>query len=179
MSRQTIYYIYFENLRNIYNPPLNQSLIYHWRPPPYQFAVDLQLSILHKEILLVMKNNSNVPDLSDTALNEHIDDLQAQLDRLTISLQLATAEQRRRSHSDSQSILSQSPNQYTPKQTSKPPLLCVGSKVKITNKYKGNKGRIGEVIELSDKTATVHIPNKGNFVKFLHNLEVLSNPNER
>ena len=125
-----------------------------------------------------MKNNSRVPDLSDTALNEHISDLQTQLDRLTISLQLATAEQRRRSQSDLQSFASRSFPQDTEEKPTPLP-LCVGSRVKILNKYKGNKGQIGKVVELSGKTATVHIPNKGNFIKYLHNLEVLSKPNEK
>ena len=121
-----------------------------------------------------MKHTSDTPGLSDAALNEHIEDLQSQLESLTISLQLATAEKNRRLTKG----LSSKPS--TSLQTSKklisslsPPTLQVGSHVRIRNKYRGNKGKIGKIITLSSKTATVQIPNEGNFVKYLHNLELL------
>ena len=122
-----------------------------------------------------MKNSSEVPDLSDAELDDHINDLQQHLDRITISLQLAAAEKHRRTEASSQLKPRQAKSESPPKQeTVSPPTLRIGSKVKILNKYKGNKGRIGTVIEISTKTATVYIPNRGNFVKHFHNLEILS-----
>ena len=43
-----------------------------------------------------MKTNPGIPTLSDAALDNHIEDLQSQLNQLHISLQLATAERERR-----------------------------------------------------------------------------------
>ena len=130
-----------------------------------------------------MKNNSSVPDLSDSALEQHIRDLQSDLDKLTISLQLATAERHRRSHpgnTSSPPVKSETvPISTDTKESSSFSALRVGTRVRIKNKYKGNKGKVGEVIELSERTATVHIPQKGNFIKYLHNLEIISQPNEK
>ena len=137
-----------------------------------------------------MKDHSSVPDLSDSALQDHIDDLQSELDKLTISLQLATAEKQRRlqpSQSTSLQVKSENikhqsePSQSTSfhlKSENLSPSLRIGSRVKILNKYKGNKGKIGTVIDLSERTATVHIPQKGNFIKYLNNLELLPDQHE-
>ena len=137
-----------------------------------------------------MKNHSSVPDLSDSALQDHINDLQSELDKLTISLQLATAEKQRRSQpSQSTSLQVKSENIRRPSPLSQPTSfqtkshdisssLRIGSRVKILNKYKGNKGKIGTIIDLSERTATVNIPRKGNFIKYLNNLELLPDQHE-
>ena len=130
-----------------------------------------------------MKNHSSVPDLSDSALEHHIRDLQSDLDKLTISLQLATAERQRRSNQGSISpppVKSETlPTSIDNKELPSFTPLQVGTTVRIKNKYKGNKGKVGKVIDLSERTATVHIPQKGNFIKYLHNLEIISEPNEK
>ena len=128
-----------------------------------------------------MKLSSEVPDLSDAALDDHINDLQTQLDRITISLHLAAAEKQRRTEATvghkTRQVTSEPQSKQSQEITS-PPTLRIGSKVKILNKYKGNKGRIGTVIEISTKTATIYIPNRGNFIKHFHNLEILPDHNE-
>ena len=129
-----------------------------------------------------MKNHPGVPDLSDTALDDHISDLQSKLDQLTISLELATAEKTRRAEQDSQTYhraVKKEPNSTLPSTSSLTPTFRIGSKVKILNKYKGNKGRIGTIIDLSHRTATVSIPNKGNFIKHLNSLELVSDHDEK
>ena len=123
-----------------------------------------------------MKHPSGIPDLSDTDLEDHINHLQSKLDRITISLQLATAERDRRSQQDIKRHTTQSKSEFSENRSrvsTSPPSLKIGSHVRILNKYKGNKGKIGRIIDLSEKTATVYIPEKGNFVKQLHNLELL------
>ena len=123
-----------------------------------------------------MKHSSEVPDLTDTDLEDHITYLQSKLDRITISLQLATAERNRRQEHNilSSTGLKSDALTHRLKTVVSPPALQLGSRVRILNKYKGNKGRIGRVIELSSRTATVHIPERGNFIKQHHNLEVLA-----
>ena len=125
-----------------------------------------------------MKNPSGIPDLSDTDLEDHINHLQSKLDRITISLQLATAERDRRSQQDIKRHTTQSKSEFSENRSRlltsppSPPSLKIGSYVRILNKYKGNKGKIGRIIDLSQKTATVYIPGRGNFIKQLHNLEL-------
>ena len=124
-----------------------------------------------------MKNSSEVPDLSDAALDDHINDLQSHLDRLTISLQLAEAEKQRRTERDNRLGSHQTKSRTSskkPQEVASSQTLRIGSKVKILNKYKGNRGRLGTVVEISNKTATVCIPDRGNFIKHFHNLEIVS-----
>ena len=116
-----------------------------------------------------MKHDPGSSDLSDAALDAHIADLQAKIDGLNISLHLANAEKTRRIQKDSV-LISSAPQ---PQVLSSSPTFRIGSIVKIKNKYRGNKGKIGKIIVLSSTTATVQIPNQGNFVKYLHNLELL------
>ena len=134
-----------------------------------------------------MKHTLGTPSLTDSALDNHIDELQSQLDQLQISLQLATDERKRRiekrsissAHPFKEEDRSEPPNhQFKRKQTQTTSdistALCVGSTVRIRNRYRGNKGKVGKIIQLSSKTATVHIPNDGTYIKYLHNLELLS-----
>ena len=120
-----------------------------------------------------MDNNSEPSNISDSDLDNHIQDLQGKLRRLHISLDLAKAEKFRRSqtslkkHSDSPNLdFSQADNSKKD--------ITVGSKVKILNKYRGNRGKVGEVVTISGKTATVYIPQEGNFIKYLSNLKLIT-----
>ena len=127
-----------------------------------------------------MKRTSGVPDLSDTALEDHIQHLQSKIDRLSISLDLATAEkQRRLQRSDTteaqRKVQSKITEQHSKSLTAHPN-LTIGSRVQILNKYRGNKGKIGTVAQISGKTATVNIASEGNFIKYLSNLKLLKSP---
>ena len=134
-----------------------------------------------------MKHTSSIPTLTNTDLDNHIDELQSQLNQLQISLLLATEERKRRTEKKSISPTYQfkeedqsgPPNhqlkrEQTPITSDISANLCVGSTVRIRNRYRGNKGKIGKIIQLSSKTATAHIPNDGTYIKYLHNLELLS-----
>ena len=123
-----------------------------------------------------MKGTAGVPDLSDKALENHIQDLQSKINSLHISLDLATAERHRRlSRASSPPLKAVQSNQSL--ETSGSSKLTIGSRVKILNKYRGNKNKIG-TCHISGKTATVHIPQTGNFIKYLSNLELVPNQDE-
>ena len=119
-----------------------------------------------------MKSDPDTPDLSDAALDSHIENLRSQLEGLNISLQLATAEKHRREQKNLNQRSSLTSNPST-KQTNIPDTFTVGARVRIRNKYRGNKGKVGKIIFLSSRTATVEIPNEGSFIKYFHNLELL------
>ena len=129
-----------------------------------------------------MQRSPTTPNLSDRALDDHIEDLQAELNRLTICLELATSEKHRRGQrnieSQSTAKASPHPSDSTDEYSSKNE-LTIGSRVKILNKYKGNRGKIGTIVQLSSKTATVNIPREGNFIKYLRNLELLPPQDEK
>ena len=125
-----------------------------------------------------MRNTTGVPTLTDTDLNDHIDDLQSQLSQLQISLQLAKEERDRRAQNNlvekDLQISRTSPKPKLESSDTSPSTFRIRSTVRIKNKYRGNRGKVGKIIQLSTKTATVFIPNEGNYIKLLHNLEVLS-----
>ena len=123
-----------------------------------------------------MARTSGVPELSDTELEDHIQHLQSKIDRLSISLDLATAEKHRRIQKSDK--FESQPKVQLPKSSTTQPRLTIGSRVQILNKYRGNKGKIGTVVHLSGKTATVNIASEGNFVKYLSNLKLLPNQDE-
>ena len=123
-----------------------------------------------------MKHTTSDSTLTDTDLDNHIDDLQSQLRQIQISLQLAKEERDRRTQNN---FIAKDLQKATALPKLKPsdtstPTFQIGSKVRIRNKYRGNKGKVGKIVQLSTKTATVFIPNEGNYIKFLHNLELLS-----
>ena len=124
-----------------------------------------------------MRNTSGVPTLSDTDLDAHIEDLESQLSKLHINLQLATEEKLRREQRGTKSMTklsNLSPTVVNSQSDATHSILRLGDTVRIRNRYRGNKGKIGKVIQLSSKTATVYIANEGNFIKYLHNLELIS-----
>ena len=112
----------------------------------------------------------SIPRLSDKALDDHINELETELSRLHISLELATAERNRRVSRDNKD------RSITSIQKGR---LTVGSQVRILNKYRGNKGKEGTITQIAGKTATVHIPSEGHFVKYLRNLELLPSHDEK
>ena len=118
-----------------------------------------------------------IPNLPDSALDAHIQRLEDKLNRLNINLELAKAEKLRRSSKFAKGRLVDS-NLNPTKPSISTKNITLGSKVRILNKYRGNKGKVGEVILISGKTATVHIPQEGHFVKYLSNLELLTDKHE-
>ena len=123
-----------------------------------------------------MKHTSGSSTLSDADLDTHIEDLRSKLDGLTISLNLATAEKTRRLEYQTSQQQRKNPPLPSPAILSKSsPSFQLGSQVRIKNKYRGKKGKVGTIILLSSKTATVQIPNEGSFIKYYHNLELISN----
>ena len=123
-----------------------------------------------------MKGTAGVPDLSDKALENHIQDLQSKINSLHISLDLATAERHQRSSHTT--TPPSKPIGSDSSKSSKSSKLTIGSRVKILNKYRGNKDKIGKIVHISGKTATVHIPQTGNFIKYLSNLELVPSSDE-
>ena len=120
---------------------------------------------------------SGVPNLSDRALDNHIQDLQSQIDSLHMSLNLATTEKYRRSKHTAELTLKPTHSDQSLK-ISNSDKLAIGSREKILNKYRGNKNKIETIVLISGKTATINIPEVGNFVKYLNNLELLPNQDE-
>ena len=125
-----------------------------------------------------MKNDFGVSTISDSDLEDHIKDLESQLTKLHINLLLATEERSRRTQSRPTKLEDKPPRSISDSTRSlsieKTPALYLGATVRIRNRYRGNKGKVGKIIQISSKTATVHIPNEGNFIKYLHNLELLT-----
>ena len=122
-----------------------------------------------------MKTTSKVPILSDEELDRHIEQLQAKLTRVNINLELATAEKRRRTQTLTE-VKSEIP--ATSRKVAASNKIILGSQVQILNKYRGNRGKVGKVIQISGKTATVHIPQEGSFVKYLSNLKLIDDEYE-
>ena len=137
-----------------------------------------------------MDNITEVSNISDSDLDNHIQHLQGKLNRLYVSLDLAKAEKLRRSQrivkkrldsakpdfSKERLVSAKSDFSNTDNSTKE---IRIGSKVKILNKYRGNKGKLGEVVRISGKTATVRIPQEGSFVKYLSNLKVIADQHDQ